>query len=236
MATTTGRSCPSPTTPRRTACWARTRWPCSSATPWTSRSRSSTPSAGRGELQRRIGHLDPARIAGMDPAELERVFRERPALHRYPASMATRVAALCRVVAESYDGDASRIWTDARDGADLRARLLALPSIGEMKVSGLLAILYKRFGVRLPASRSSASDLADPRRRRQHRGTRAVPGAEAGVQGVAARRGRGERRLAEPIGRRKRRPDVGTRRPPQPILPIARTVVSSTFSPVTHCR
>jgi uncharacterized HhH-GPD family protein len=81
---------------------------------------------------------------------LEGVFRQRMALHRYPAAMAQRVQALCRVVVATYDGDASRIWTDARDGADLRARLLALPSIGEMKVSGLLAILYKRFGVRLP--------------------------------------------------------------------------------------
>ena len=105
---------------------------------------------GPWELRRRIGHLDPVRIAAMDPGELERVFRDRPALHRYPASMAARVAALCRVVAEDYGGEASRIWADARDGADLRTRLLALPSIGEMKVSGLLAILYKRFGVRLP--------------------------------------------------------------------------------------
>jgi uncharacterized HhH-GPD family protein len=105
---------------------------------------------GPWELQRRIGHLDPARIASMDPAELERVFRQRPALHRYPASMAGRVSALCRVVVETYDGDAARIWTDARDGADLEARLLALPSIGGLKVNGLLAILYHRFGVRLP--------------------------------------------------------------------------------------
>ncbi len=105
---------------------------------------------GPWELQRRLGHLDPVRIAAMDPVELETVFRQRMALHRYPVAMAGRVAALCRVIADEYDGDASRIWTDARDGADLRARLLALPSIGEMKVSGLLAILYKRFGVRLP--------------------------------------------------------------------------------------
>jgi uncharacterized HhH-GPD family protein len=105
---------------------------------------------GPWELRRRLGHLDPGQIASMDPGELERVFRDRPALHRYPASMATRVAALCRVVADTYGGDASRIWTEARDGADLRARLLALPSIGEMKVSGLIAILSRRFGVRLP--------------------------------------------------------------------------------------
>ena len=106
--------------------------------------------SGPWELRRRIGHLEPARIAAMDPGELERVFRDRPALHRYPASMATRVQALCQVVVDRYDGDASRIWTEARNGADLEKRLLALPSIGQMKVSGLLAILYRRFGVRLP--------------------------------------------------------------------------------------
>ncbi len=106
--------------------------------------------SGPWELRRRIGHLDPIRIATMDPDDLERVFRDRPALHRYPAAMARRVGDLCRIVVDTYDGDASRIWTEARDGADLRARLLALPSIGEMKVSGLLSILYRRFGLRLP--------------------------------------------------------------------------------------
>jgi uncharacterized HhH-GPD family protein len=106
--------------------------------------------SGPWELRRRIGHLDPARIAAMDLGELERVFRERPALHRYPASMASRIQALCRMVVEDYGGDAGRIWTDARDGADLEKRLLGLPSIGQMKVSGILMILYRRYGVRLP--------------------------------------------------------------------------------------
>jgi uncharacterized HhH-GPD family protein len=105
---------------------------------------------GPWELRRRIGHLDPERIAAMDIGELEAVFKQRMALHRYPSAMAQRVQSLCRVITERYGGDASRIWTDARDGADLRARLLALPSIGEMKVAGLLAILYRRYGVRLP--------------------------------------------------------------------------------------
>jgi uncharacterized HhH-GPD family protein len=105
---------------------------------------------GPWELQRRLGHLDPTRIASMDPAELEGVFRQRMALHRYPAAMAQRVAALCRVISVQYGGDATRIWREARDGADLEARLLALPGIGPMKVSGLLAILSKRFGVELP--------------------------------------------------------------------------------------
>jgi uncharacterized HhH-GPD family protein len=106
--------------------------------------------SGPWELRRRLGHLDPARIAAMDIGELEAVFKQRMALHRYPSAMAQRVQALCRVITEEYGGDASRIWTEARDGADLRARLLALPSIGEMKVSGLLAILYRRYDVRLP--------------------------------------------------------------------------------------
>jgi uncharacterized HhH-GPD family protein len=106
--------------------------------------------SGPWELRRRIGHLDPARIAAMDLGELERVFRERPALHRYPASMAQRIQALCRVIVDRYEGDATRIWTDATDGADLEKRLLGLPSIGQMKVSGMLMILYRRYGVRLP--------------------------------------------------------------------------------------
>jgi uncharacterized HhH-GPD family protein len=106
--------------------------------------------SGPAELRRRIGHLDPARIAAMDPEELAEAFRRRPALHRFPGAMAKRVQALCAHIAAEYGGDASRIWTDAKDGRDLRARLMALPSFGEMKVRSMLAILAKRFGVELP--------------------------------------------------------------------------------------
>jgi uncharacterized HhH-GPD family protein len=106
--------------------------------------------SGPWELRRRLGYLDAGRIARTDPAELDRVFRERPALHRFPGSMATKVAALCSAIAEEYDGDASRIWREAEDGRDLQARLLALPGIGEMKARTILAILGKRLGVQLP--------------------------------------------------------------------------------------
>lgn len=102
------------------------------------------------ELRHRIGHLDAARIAGMDPAELDRVFRERPALHRFPGAMATRVAALCARVAHEYGGDASRIWTEAADGHELERRIRALPSFGEMKARSLLAVLARRYGVDPP--------------------------------------------------------------------------------------
>ena len=95
--------------------------------------------SGPWELRRRLGHLDARRIAATDPAELDRVFRERPALHRFPGSMADR-----------YGGDASRIWREAQDGKDLQARLLDLPGIGEMKARTILAILGKRLGVTLP--------------------------------------------------------------------------------------
>jgi len=106
--------------------------------------------SGPWELRRRLGHLDAQRIATTDPAELDRVFRERPALHRFPGSMAGKVQALAKAIADEYGGDASRIWREARDARDLQARLAALPGFGEMKVRTVLAILGKRFGVSLP--------------------------------------------------------------------------------------
>ena len=106
--------------------------------------------SGPAELRRRIGHLDCARIAAMDPAALETAFRQRPALHRFPGAMAGRVQAMCAFLVAEYGADASRVWTDARDGHDLQVRLLALPSIGEMKARSIISILGKRFRIQLP--------------------------------------------------------------------------------------
>jgi uncharacterized HhH-GPD family protein len=120
--------------------------------------------AGPLELRRRLGTLDPAAIAALDPAEVEAAFRERPALHRFPGSMAGRVRELCAVVATDFDGDAARVWTEARDGADLEARLRVLPGIGEMKARTLVGLLAKRFGVRPAGWEAVAPDyptLAD---------------------------------------------------------------------------
>jgi uncharacterized HhH-GPD family protein len=102
------------------------------------------------ELQRRLGGLDAHVIATADPADLEAVFRAQPALHRFPANMARRTQELCAAVAERYGGDAARIWNEAVDGPDLEARLLGLPGIGAMKARTLLAILVRRYGLRLP--------------------------------------------------------------------------------------
>jgi len=100
------------------------------------------------ELKRRLGHLDVRKVAAMDPDQLNIAFRERPALHRFPGSMAGRVQALSKVIVEEYGGDAGSVWTAARDGDDLAARIKKLPGFGDMKVKILVAILAKRFGVR----------------------------------------------------------------------------------------
>jgi uncharacterized HhH-GPD family protein len=101
-------------------------------------------------LRQRLGHLDAARIAATDPATLDTVFRTPPALHRFPGSMAGKVQALCAAIATDYGNDASRIWTEATDGADLKRRLLALPGFGDMKVAAILSISATRLGVTLP--------------------------------------------------------------------------------------
>jgi uncharacterized HhH-GPD family protein len=98
--------------------------------------------------QRLGGRLDAREIASMDPAALDRVFRERPALHRFPGNMAKRVQALCQVIVKDYGGDAGAVWRDARDGDDLAARIEKLPGFGEMKVRILVSVLAKKFGVK----------------------------------------------------------------------------------------
>jgi uncharacterized HhH-GPD family protein len=106
--------------------------------------------SGPADLKRRLGHLDAARIAAMDPAGLDAVFRERPALHRFPGAMAGKIQALASAIATDYGNDAGRVWRDAVDGPDLERRLLALPGIGEMKAKSLIAVLGKQFGIRPP--------------------------------------------------------------------------------------
>jgi len=95
-------------------------------------------------IRERVGTLDAATLADTD---LEPVFRERPAIHRFPGAMARRVQDLAAHIRDNYDGDAGRVWTDAADSAALRANLAALPGFGEMKIKALGAVLAKRFGV-----------------------------------------------------------------------------------------
>jgi uncharacterized HhH-GPD family protein len=100
--------------------------------------------AGPLALRERVGSLDARTLAATD---LEPAFREKPAIHRFPGSMAVRVHDLAAHVTAHYDGDASRIWTDSPDTEALRANIAALPGFGEMKIKALGAVLAKRFGV-----------------------------------------------------------------------------------------
>ncbi|MBW3608484.1 MAG: DNA repair protein [Actinobacteria bacterium] len=95
-------------------------------------------------LKERLGSLDAGTLAA---ADLEPVFRTRPAIHRFPGAMAQRVHDLAMHVLEHYDGDAARVWTDASSAAELKAHLRALPGFGEMKIKALGAVLAKQFGV-----------------------------------------------------------------------------------------
>jgi uncharacterized HhH-GPD family protein len=100
------------------------------------------------DIKRRLGTLDARELAAIDASRFEAAFRERPAIHRFPASMAARVHALCAIVANDYGNDASAIWSGARDAADLLARLRALPGFGEMKARIVLGVVGKHLNVK----------------------------------------------------------------------------------------
>jgi uncharacterized HhH-GPD family protein len=95
-------------------------------------------------IRERVGSLDAAALAA---ADLEPVFRQKPAIHRYPGSMAKRVQELAVYVRDTYDGDAARVWTDASSSDELKGNIAGLPGFGEMKVKSLGSVLAKRFGI-----------------------------------------------------------------------------------------
>jgi uncharacterized HhH-GPD family protein len=102
--------------------------------------------AGPLAIQQRLGRLDARELASTD---LEPVFRERPPVHRFPASMAKRVNALAAHLMEHYDGDAARVWENAGSPEDLEANVRALPGFGDVKSHGLFGILAKRYGLEI---------------------------------------------------------------------------------------
>jgi len=120
------------------------------------------------DLKERLGHLDAARIAAMDPDQLDEAFRRRPALHRFPGNMARRVQALCQVVAAEYGGDAAAIWRGVKDGGELARRISNLPGFGAQKTQITIAVLAKKLGVQPPgwerhaASWHTVADVDSP--------------------------------------------------------------------------
>lgn len=119
--------------------------------------------AGPYELTQRLGHaLDATRIAEFDPDELGAIFSRRPALHRFPGSMATRVRALCRTVVDDYGGEVANVWRTAKDGSELCARLTALPGFGPQKARIFTALLGKQYGVTPPGWQAAAGQYGEP--------------------------------------------------------------------------
>lgn len=105
--------------------------------------------------------LDARGIAAMDPDELTGLFAEKPAVHRYPGSMAQRVKQLCAYLVEHYDGDPTAVWRTAADGADLLKRLNELPGFGKQKAQIFEALLGKQMGVRPRGWREAAGPYGE---------------------------------------------------------------------------
>jgi uncharacterized HhH-GPD family protein len=116
--------------------------------------------AGPAKILDRFGTLDPAAIATADPESFKELCSVPPAIHRFPGSMAARVQELAGIIAGRYDGDASRIWTEAADGADLLKRLQELPGFGKQKAQIFVALVAKQLGVRPAGWEKAAGDYA----------------------------------------------------------------------------
>ena len=112
--------------------------------------------AGPATLRRRLGHLDARLIAALDPEAFVAVCAEKPAIHRFPASMGRRVHQLCKELASTYGGDGASVWADVVTGDELYARLRQLPGYGDEKARIFVAILGKRLGVQPEGWRETA--------------------------------------------------------------------------------
>ena len=117
---------------------------------------------GPHRLRERLGgRLDAAEIAALDPEEIEKIFKQQPAIHRFPGSMAKRTQALCQHLLDNYGGDAAAVWRDVDDGAELLRRVRALPGFGAEKAKIFVALLAKRFGVRPAGWEDAAAPFSD---------------------------------------------------------------------------
>lgn len=127
---------------------------------------------GPATIRERLGHLDAATIAAMDPETLVDVCCGPPAIHRFPAAMARRIHELCQHLVDHHHGDAADVWAQAVDGSDLRRRLRSLPGFGEEKTKIFIALLAKRFDVQPTGWEEVAAPFSD-----------AVPRSAADVNG-----------------------------------------------------
>ena len=116
--------------------------------------------AGPKTIADRVGDLDAAEIADYDPDKFAALCSEKPAIHRFPGSMAKRVQALARIIVDDYDGDAAGVWTAGDpDGPELLRRLKGLPGFGEQKAQIFLGLLGKQYAVTPKGWRAAAGDF-----------------------------------------------------------------------------
>ncbi len=109
--------------------------------------------SGPRDLQERLGHLDPARIAAMDEDEFLTIFREKPAIHRFPASMGKRVQAACAMIRDEYANDAANIWANQPDAKTIMKRLGGVPGVGPAKQKIAILLLARYYGLEIPGWR-----------------------------------------------------------------------------------
>ena len=116
---------------------------------------------GPATLKKRLGHLDPKRIAAMDVDDFVAVCCEKPAVHRFPAAMGRRIHELCGIIAAQYKNKGENIWAGVTDAKELTARLRVLPGFGEEKAQIFIALLGKRMGVKPRNWKTEASVFSD---------------------------------------------------------------------------
>lgn len=112
-------------------------------------------------LDQRLGGLTAAKVAAMGTDDFVAVCADKPAIHRFPASMGKRIHQLCTLLVDEYDGDGANVWSEPTTGADLAKRLKALPGFGPEKTMIFVALLAKRFDVRPEGWESAAGPFAD---------------------------------------------------------------------------
>ncbi|SMX89443.1 MULTISPECIES: HhH-GPD-type base excision DNA repair protein [unclassified Brevibacterium] len=123
--------------------------------------------AGPAKLAQRLGRLDVVKIAEMNPDEFLEKFSIKPAVHRFPKSMATRVQKLAAEIVDEYDGDTAAIWTSGDPtGPEVLKRLKKLPGFGDQKAKIFLALLGKQFDFKADGWREAAGDYGDEDSRR----------------------------------------------------------------------
>jgi len=120
---------------------------------------------GPATLRSRLGHLDAARIAALDPEEFVAVCCDKPAIHRFPASMGRRIHELCVALTNEFGGHGEQVWADAKTGDELYRRLRTLPGYGDEKTKIFIALLAKRIGVKPRGWKATAEPFSDTKPR-----------------------------------------------------------------------